>query len=111
VPDASPDQPIESSAVLAHIARKQDDLLARSLATVAECPDEDLVAQVHRLVGTLGTYQLMDASVLMRACETALLSPDTSSSDVERIRRTTLESLSEIVAARDPTREGTRSHD
>jgi hypothetical protein len=93
--------------VQAHISRKQDELLTRSVATLTDCSDELLLAQVHRLVGTLGTYQLMDASDLMRGCETSLVADGTSAEDVARIRRTTLEALTMLIEARGSNQEGT----
>ncbi|CAB4957162.1 unannotated protein [freshwater metagenome] len=91
----------------AHITRRQDDLLARAMTMLADCPDDTLPAQVHRLVGTLGTYQLMEASALMRACEGDLQGSGPPPREVAVIRRTTLTSLSEIVAARGAYHEGT----
>jgi hypothetical protein len=66
------DPPAESAAVQAFIAARQGELLAKAVATLEDCADDDLAAESHRLAGTLGTYQLTTAQVAMRNLESAV---------------------------------------
>jgi hypothetical protein len=63
-----PDQSTgESGGVQQFIIAKQADILQRAIVTLRDCPDEKLVAETHRLSGTLGTYQLGEASTAVRS--------------------------------------------
>ena len=74
----------ESGAIQGFIVARQAGILERAITTLRECPDEDLIAETHRLSGTLGTYQLTDAATAVRAVHDALRSGQAIPSDTDR---------------------------
>lgn len=48
-------------------------MLHRAVETLRSCPDDQLAAQVHRLKGTLGLYELAEAQAAVADLETLLL--------------------------------------
>jgi hypothetical protein len=74
----------ESGGVQDFIRERQVGVLERAIATLETCSDEDLVAETHRLSGTLGTYQLPGASKAVRDLYDIVRSDEANSSDIER---------------------------
>ena len=81
----------------AFIAQKQADLLVRAIDTVRTCPDVELPAQMHRLAGTLGTYQLLMAHDACRDLERIAERADSTADDIRAGRADTLNRLEQIA--------------
>ena len=91
----------ETPRVEAFIQAKQDAVLARARDTVATTPDSDLGAQIHRLIGTLGTFSLDDAVAALRPLDALLKQPDEpSAAELADARSTAGQALSAIIARR-----------
>jgi hypothetical protein len=89
--------PDENPAMQAFIAQKQADLLARAIAVLRACSDDELAAQSHRLAGTLGTYQLIDAHDACRDLESVALRVNATTADIDTARADTLARLEQIA--------------
>ncbi len=87
----------ESPSVQAFIQQRQADLLARAIATIATCPRPDLPQELHRLSGTLGTYQLLDARSVVQDLETVVRTPDVGSLEIAGARAAALDRLGTIT--------------
>ena len=92
------DPPAESAAVQAFIAARQGELLAKAVATLEDCADDDLAAESHRLAGTLGTYQLTTAQVAMRNLESAVTATGIGKADIDHARAATLAAMRGLLA-------------
>ena len=91
----------ETPRVEAFITAKQDAVLARARDTVAATPADDLAAQVHRLIGTLGTFGLDDAAAALRPLDTLFKASTTPPPDeVAELRDRAERDLADIIAAR-----------
>ncbi len=73
-----PVTPVESDGMQAFISARQSDILHRSIEVVRDCPDDQLGAELHRMAGSLGTFQLLDAYDLVRDLESVVASGDPS---------------------------------
>lgn len=89
--------PDENPAMQAFIASKQADLLARSIAVVRDCSDADLAPKMHRLAGTLGTYQLLLAHDACRDLESVAQRAGATTADIATARADTLARLEQIA--------------
>jgi hypothetical protein len=81
-PDAAPAP--ESGGVQGFIRERQVGVLQRAITTLSSCPDEDLIAESHRLSGTLGTYQLAGPSKAVRDLYDLARVGDVPPSDIDR---------------------------
>ncbi|MDQ5974794.1 MAG: hypothetical protein QG661_2003 [Actinomycetota bacterium] len=89
--------PDENPAMQAFITGKQADLLARAIAVVRDCADADLAPTMHRLAGTLGTYQLLLAHDACRDLESMALKAGSTTADIATARADTLARLEQIA--------------
>lgn len=55
------------------IEERRTEVLLRAIETLRTCPADQLVAQVHRLKGTLGLYELTEAQAAVAELERSLL--------------------------------------
>lgn len=94
--DGSPTAP-ESASVQAFIRQRQADLLARAIVAIASCPAPELAQELHRLSGTLGTYQLLDARSAVQDLEAVVRTPGMGSSGIASARAAALERLERIA--------------
>ena len=76
--------PAETGGVQDFIRDRQVGVLERAIETLRTCPDDDLVAQTHRLSGTLGTYQLTEASRAVRDLYDTVRAEDAIPADTPR---------------------------
>ena len=77
-------RPTESGGVQDFIRDRQVGVLERAIATLSSCSDDDLIADTHRLSGTLGTYQLPGPSKAVRDLYDLAKAGDIPPSDIER---------------------------
>ncbi len=89
----------ETAAVQAFIKARQGTLLVLAAATVRECPNDELAREVHRLIGTLGAYQLTNAVAVVRRLEIVCLNPGSSLDDINECRSDTAAVLAEMADA------------
>jgi HPt (histidine-containing phosphotransfer) domain-containing protein len=89
--------PAENPAMQAFIAQRQSDLLTRAIAVVRDCPDDALAPEAHRLAGTLGTYQLIEAHDACRDLERVALTAGATTADIATARADTLARLEQIA--------------
>ena len=94
--------PAESGGVQDFILERQVGVLERAIETLRTCPDSELVAQTHRLSGTLGTYQLTEASRAVRDLYDVVRSEGADPSDTSRD-----EAIAVLVRSLDVIRETT----
>lgn len=92
----SADLPGPAPAVADFIAERQVQVLARAVESLAEADLDALPTQVHRLWGTLGSYQLPEASALLEPLHRAVAAG--GSADLEQLRRTAVQGLSALHA-------------
>ena len=90
----------ESPRVDAFIQARQEQVLDRAITTIDGAPDDELAAQAHRLVGTLGTFGLDEAAACVRSLEDVLHGPGVSTEQVRAARAAALRGLEEIASAR-----------
>jgi HPt (histidine-containing phosphotransfer) domain-containing protein len=90
----------ESPRVDAFIAARQDQVLERAITTIDTAPAENLAAEAHRLVGTLGTFGLDEAAACVRTLEDVLRGPAVTADEVGEARAAALRGLEEIASAR-----------
>ncbi len=60
----------ETDAIQRFIRDRQLTLVLRAIATLTAAPADELAFQLHRLAGSLGSYQLHAASMLLSQLET-----------------------------------------
>lgn len=70
------------------MAERRASVLDRAITSLTTCPPADLRAECHRLVGTLGSYELTDAARAVRSLHDALLGE--GEDEAERLRADTL---------------------
>jgi hypothetical protein len=87
----------ESPGVQAFIRARQTDVLARAITTLEDCPAADLPRELHRLSGTLGTYQLTEARDAVRECESQVRVSDVGPAEIETARRSAVDRLGRII--------------
>ncbi len=90
----------ESPRVADFINAKQDQVLAKAVVALDSASDEQLPGEVHRLIGTLGTYGLSDAVDLLRPLDELLKSGSDERGATEQERAAALAGLRGIVSAR-----------
>ncbi len=84
----------------AFILAKQDQVLGRAVTALRDADVDALPGEVHRLIGTLGTYGLADAVALLKPLDD-LLKADEDSAVIASQRSTALHGLEAIVAERE----------
>ena len=91
----------ETERVDAFIRAKQDEVLGKAIATVETAAPDELAAQVHRLVGTLGTFGLTDAATSLQPLNQALKAgADPNSPEAVALREAAANDLRQLAAAR-----------
>ena len=80
----------DSDALQAFITSRQPELLAHAARVVRDSPTDRLAGEVHRLIGTLGAYQLMSAATALQELQTLCGEPRTAPADVAACRARTL---------------------
>lgn len=63
----------ESASVEQFIRDRQAAVLARARASLESAPEDAMPSELHRLIGTLGTYQLETQSQALRGIHDALV--------------------------------------
>ena len=87
----------ESASIEQFIRDRQVVLIERAIATLTVAADDELGFQFHRLVGSLGSYQLHEASRLLRELELRAEAPSASTPDA--LRSHAVSGLKAIAAA------------
>jgi HPt (histidine-containing phosphotransfer) domain-containing protein len=93
----------ETPHMEAFILAKQDQVLGRAVTALRDADDDALPGEVHRLIGTLGTYGLAEAVALLRPLDD-LLRADADAAAIAERRSTTLRSLEAVVAEREASK-------
>lgn len=62
----------ESPEIRRFVEERRRSVLSRAVATLRDCPDDDLEAHAHRLKGTLALYELTSAAAVAAALERTL---------------------------------------
>jgi HPt (histidine-containing phosphotransfer) domain-containing protein len=93
----APESESESESVQAYILQRQADLLARAISALTTCPASQLAQELHRLSGTLGAYQLLEARSTVQQFEAVVRSPDVGSPEIEAARTVAIDRLGEIA--------------
>jgi hypothetical protein len=97
MPAGTPSAP-ESAGVQAYILERQADLLARAIDTIVACPPDALAPELHRMSGTLGTYQLTEARMAVQDLEAIVRLPKATAPDVEAGRIVAVARLRSIAS-------------
>jgi hypothetical protein len=86
----------ETERVEAFIRTKQQQVLDKAVSALETADPEALRGEVHRLVGTLGTYDLADAVALLRPLDELMKSDAAGPDEQERAREEALVDLRRI---------------
>lgn len=89
----------ETPRVEEFIRAKQQQVLTRAVSAL-ESPEADLSAEVHRLIGTLGTYSLDDAVAALRPLDALLKAEPAQTAEISAARESALATLRELQTAR-----------
>lgn len=90
----------ETPAVAAFITERQNDVLKRGLDALRTSSPCALKEQVHRLMGTFGTYMIPDAVAAITPLHELLSNVDATDACVEQEKASALASLTETLEAR-----------
>ena len=91
----------ETPKVAAFIAQRQHVVLVRGVEALTATDRTDLKEQVHRLVGTFGSYQIDDAVAALLPLHELLNSERPAEDCVEHERLLALDSLAVALKARE----------
>ena len=90
----------ENPVVAAFIAEQQLDVRARGVDALNNTSRAALKEQVHRLVGTFGTYQLDEAVAALQPLHQLLSTGTCLEGDVQREKATALQALAQTLDKR-----------
>lgn len=91
----------ETPAVAAFIAQRQCAVLKRGIDALDATRHADLPEQVHRLVGTFGSYQLVEAQAALESLHDLINSDDPGEVDVEQEKARVLDLLEQALRMRE----------
>lgn len=91
----------ETPKVAAFIAQRQHAVLARGVKALTATDRADLKEQVHRLIGTFGSYQIDDAVAALLPLHEVLNSDRPPEDCVEEQRLIALDSLAVALEVRE----------